>query len=693
MLELKKNMTVSYDDAFKIAGEKLCEYLKIFYGIDAVKAENDADISIIKKEMKEENYTLSVGDDAKIYACEIKGAIYGVSTFLQSVNRETLTVIECEICDAPYKPYRGMHLYLPSRENIETYKKILETMAFFKMNTVIIEVSGGMEYEKHPEVNKKWEWFCNFSDFVFPGEGRSRSVQWSDTYWKDSIHTEHAGASYLTKAEVRDIVTFAKSLGLCVIPEIQALSHSYYLTLAHREIAELQDDMFPDSYCPLNEKSYELYFEIAEEVLEVFEPSIVSVGHDEIRVLGECPKCREKTGHELLAYELNRLHEFYEKKGIRMMMWGEMLLHFKTYKGVMAGEGSTSVNEYGFTHNYPTAYGAKDNIPKDIIMLDWYYGSDHSTEKYYEGEGFNSMFGNFHGSKILNWKKRSSLENLLGAEVSTWVVTDEDAFQKDGIFFEMAYSGNILWDEEYDTDKFVEMTEKVIRQMYFTKGIIRREMSQLFLGADTEVLYQGEKERAFAKIDLTKAKAISPVAKRAADKFGDIVYGVSADAVNLLINKEFYADGLVFLHAAKKDMEYKPSHQFPDYAPYGLCAYVLLYEDGTIETVNAVMGKTIGNMDFEIKGGDGSREEVNFTIDTDTGEQKQGMVAPTFAHPSQWFAGILYDCVPISDGNVTAFVYEWKNPHPDKKIVKMRAINTCRDVEQSSVIFGISIIK
>ena len=208
MLNLKKNMTVFCDDAFKIAGEKLCEYLKIFYGIEAVKIENDADISIIKKEIIEENYTLSVSDNAKIYAGEIKGAIYGVSTLLQSVDRETLTVAECEICDAPYKPYRGMHLYLPARENIETYKKILETMAFFKMNTVIIEVSGGMEYEKHPEVNEKWEWFCNFSDFVFPGEGRSRSVQWSDTYWKDSIHTEHAGASYLTKAEVRDIVTF-----------------------------------------------------------------------------------------------------------------------------------------------------------------------------------------------------------------------------------------------------------------------------------------------------------------------------------------------------------------------------------------------------------------------------------------------------------------------------------------------------
>ncbi len=694
MFKLERTLKVSCEASFQRAGEKLCEFLKLFYGVDAEMVDGKAGITIKKCQCESEHYNLLVQDNGvEIAAGDLKGAIYGVSTLMQIVDNKTLEVENTEVCDKPYKEKRGMHMYLPARENIETYKRILDAMVFFKMNTVIIEVGGAMEYERHPEINEKWEWFCEFADFKFPGLNRSRSIQWSDTYWKDSIHTEHAGASYLTKKEVRGIVEYAKGIGLNVIPEIQGLSHSYYLTLAHREIAELQDDMFPDSYCPLNDKSYELYFEVAEEVLEVFEPSIVSVGHDEIRVLGECPKCREKTTHELLAIELNRLHEFYSARGIRMMMWGELLLHYETYKGTWCGESRVTTNEYGFTHNYPAAYEAKDHIAKDIIMLDWYYGNDHSTEKYYEGEGFNSMFGNFRGSRILNWQERSKSKNMYGAEVSTWVVTDEDAFCKDGIFFEMAFSGNILWEDDYETDKYEKMVEKVVGQMYFTKAIIRGEASQLFQGADTEVLYVGEKDRAFSKIDLTKVQNMAGAAKDAAKKFGDMVYGVSADAVNLLINKEFYAKGLVFLHSAKKDMEYKPSHQFPDYTPYGICAYVLLYEDGTIETVNAVFGKTIGNMNFEIKCGDGSVEETNFTIDENTGEKKEALKAPTFAVSSQWFDGILYDCVPLSDGDVTAFVYEWKNPHPDKKIVKMRAINTCHDVDQSSVIFGISIIK
>ena len=115
-------------------------------------------------------------------------------------------------------------------------------------------------------------------------------------YWKDSLHTELAGGSYLTKDEVRGIVQYAKARGMNVIPEVQALSHAYYLTVSHPEIAEMSFDIFPDTYCPSNEKSYELYFEVADEVLEVFEPNTVSIGHDEIRVLGWCDKCKEKSG-------------------------------------------------------------------------------------------------------------------------------------------------------------------------------------------------------------------------------------------------------------------------------------------------------------------------------------------------------------------------------------------------------------
>ena len=41
----------------------------------------------------------------------------------------------------------------------------------------------------------------------------------------------------------------------------------------------------------------------------------------------------------------------------------------------------------------------------------------------------------------------------------------------------------------------------------------------------------------------------------------------------------------------------------------------------------------------------------------------------------------------------SAFAYEWKNPYPEKKITKIKAINVSQDMEQTVVLYGIAAIK
>ena len=47
-----------------------------------------------------------------------------------------------------------------------------------------------------------------------------------------------------------DIVVHANAYGIEVVPELQSLSHAYYMCLAHPEIAERPYDPWPDTYCP-----------------------------------------------------------------------------------------------------------------------------------------------------------------------------------------------------------------------------------------------------------------------------------------------------------------------------------------------------------------------------------------------------------------------------------------------------------
>ena len=82
---------------------------------------------------------------------------------------------------------------------------------------------------------------------------------------------------------------------------MQSLSHCDYLVIPHREIAEHPDDPYPDSYCPSNPRSYELLFDVIDEVLDVFKPQTVNIGHDEWYSAGFCPECRKKDASDLLA--------------------------------------------------------------------------------------------------------------------------------------------------------------------------------------------------------------------------------------------------------------------------------------------------------------------------------------------------------------------------------------------------------
>ena len=131
--------------------------------------------------LKPEGYTLSVTyERILILGIDKSGAVFGTQTLLQlgAVNSTGTDCFSCSriLSDWPFKPIRGFHAYMPERKFIEGFKRIIKTLAHIKMNTIIIEVGGGMEYEKHPEINKAWEKFCR-EVMAYPGgpEGVQRS--------------------------------------------------------------------------------------------------------------------------------------------------------------------------------------------------------------------------------------------------------------------------------------------------------------------------------------------------------------------------------------------------------------------------------------------------------------------------------------------------------------------------------------
>lgn len=302
---------------FKVEDDGIaCE--KIF-----VENEIPAEIasSIPEYEADENGFVLDIGEVTHIYAGE--KALHTAFATLEQLCIEGLT--KTLLWDKPFCALRGYRLYTPAREQIELFKQTIDMLEFYRFNAVIVEVGAAMEYKSHPEINESWIEFCKD---MRSKSGRSLEIQEQTFDWqKNSIHADNCLGGFLSQDEMREIVEYCKEHGIEVIPEMPSLSHSDYLLLPHPELAERAEDPYPDTYCPSNPKTYELLFDLLEEVIDVFKPSIVNIGHDEYYSIGLCDHCKNTPAEELFAGDIIKIHDFLAERGVKTMMWGDKLLN------------------------------------------------------------------------------------------------------------------------------------------------------------------------------------------------------------------------------------------------------------------------------------------------------------------------------------------------------------------------------
>lgn len=236
----------------------------------------------------EEGYIIDVQDNICVYSNSERGLFYGCITLTQLMENQYIE--QLLVYDYPTCVERGVKVYLPAAENIPFFKEFVDMICYYKYNTIMIEVGGAMEYKRHPEINEGWVEYCEeMSEY----SGKTIDIQENTFKWhKNSIHVENGEGKFLSQDSVRDLVRYCKERKLVVIPEVPSLSHCDYLLLNHKEIRERAEDPYPDTYCPSNPASYELLFDVLDEVIDVFQPEIMNIGHDEYYSIGLCDKCR-----------------------------------------------------------------------------------------------------------------------------------------------------------------------------------------------------------------------------------------------------------------------------------------------------------------------------------------------------------------------------------------------------------------
>lgn len=563
-----------------------------------------------------EGYILRVSTSRiVIQGADERGTLYALQSLRQLISRKngSLRVEGVNIRDWPDKPFRGIKLYLPGRQNIPFFKRFVrDFMVLYKYNTLIMEMNASMRLDRHPELNTGWLEFSRDTTY----NRRNYPVGAPHDIEVNSTHQDIADGDILEKDEVADLARYVRQYHIELVPELPSFTHSYYLLSAHKDLTEVPGEKWPDTYCPSNPASYKLLFDVYDEYIDVLKPRMIHIGHDELFMpVGLCPRCGNKDIGERYGEDVRKIHDYLAPKGIRIAMWGDMLLEGVRGKGL---QPKTAPDGWKyFAPGGMTPAQVERLIPKDILIFNWFWGEDRGEEHEarLEEMGFRQVYGNFDPS-IKNYSVRGRRASVLGGAPSAWFATCEFGFGKD-LLSDFLGVSNILW-----TGKVIDGRE--------LSGIVQERVPEIRRS------FRGEPPPSQTEAPPVPVPLPGPITVANNGRSGDAMFPVGEDATSI-----------IFLHAAARPANNREMFRLlwdmEDTADL-LGWYEVVYEDGFTLAIPIRYGVNIQELGWGSRG---------------------------LAHDYCYGA----DAMPQPDGR-TFFAFEWKNPRLGKVIREIRLKGT-----------------
>ncbi|MBK7379722.1 MAG: family 20 glycosylhydrolase [Ignavibacteriales bacterium] len=285
-----------------------------------------------KSSLGDEGYELSVSNKVVfLSAYKPSGLFHGIQTIRQLLPPEieklngseiqNLSLPGIIILDKPKFPWRGMLLdccrHFMDKEFVKRY---IDLLAYHKMNVLhwhLTEDQGWrIEIKKYPELTEVGAWRKNDDGTLYGG--------------------------YYTQEDIREVVEYANSRYITIVPEIEMPGHSMAAITAYPQLSctggpfdvAATWGVFKDVYCAGNDSTFIFLEDVLTEVIDLFPGTYIHIGGDEVPKdrWNKCEKCQnrieaEGLGNEaeLQSYFIKRIEKFLSSKGKRLVGWDEIL--------------------------------------------------------------------------------------------------------------------------------------------------------------------------------------------------------------------------------------------------------------------------------------------------------------------------------------------------------------------------------
>jgi hexosaminidase len=400
---------------------------------------------------KSEAYELNIlCRDISITGSE-KGVYNALQTLHQLYENYNGNIPCMMIIDSPRFAYRGMHLdvsrHFFSVDEVKKYINYLSKYKFNKFHWHLTDDQGWrIEIKKYPLLKKIGG--SRSGTFI----GKQTDALGAGKYDK----TIEEG--FYTQDEIKDIVAYAASKYIDVIPEIEMPGHSLaavaaypWLSCANKTVQVGQRwGVFDEVYCAGNDSVFNFIENVLEEVMVLFPSKYIHIGGDEVEKTSwkECAKCQSKIKkenlkdeHELQSYFVQRIEKYLNKNNRSLIGWDEIL------------EGGLSPNATLMSWRGEDGGIAAAKLNHDVIMTPGkplYF--DHSQNKY-QDEPLN-IGGNNSYTQVYNYNPLPSLlptdkfTFILGAQANVWTEYITDFRQVEYMIFpRMQALSEALWSD------------------------------------------------------------------------------------------------------------------------------------------------------------------------------------------------------------------------------------------------------
>lgn len=355
-------------------------------GISLTVSDIDAPLSLVKNDqLGDEAYTLNI-ESGRI-TLQAKDA-QGISHALATLHQLILTAKDnklpvLSIQDKPRFGYRGLMLDC-SRHfwTVDELKETLSQMAFFKLNTLQMHLTDNnawrLAMDKYPELTEKGTFYPDFPDL---------------------------SGKYYTTDDLKELVRYAQSLGIEIIPEVDLPGHSTALLAAMPQLSckggtfEAYPEELPinqrkrgneNMICIGNPESIRFAQEVVDALIQIFPSPYIHLGGDEVptNIWEKCPKCQAlykkegmKEPGEIQDYFTRKMSEYIRSKGKTMVGWDEINdRHAATPEDMLTvwRDDGLKAQKAALERGIPVVM-----CPQHGCYLDWGYAGN-STRKVYE---------------------------------------------------------------------------------------------------------------------------------------------------------------------------------------------------------------------------------------------------------------------------------------------------------------------